>query len=90
MPDDFDSINDVDFKKTPYVPLPRVRPKFRANAERMGHTVIWLVDDQNRNLHTEPVCSVPTGGGVGHKWFVEWLEKQECPIIMPGLLEYPK
>lgn len=77
--------DDVDFKK-PSTTLPSVRPRFKAGQERMGHTVIWLVDEKDRVLHTEPACSVPTGGGVGHKWFVEWLEKQECPIMMPGLL----
>jgi hypothetical protein len=56
----------------------------------MGWTRIWLVDEHNRSLHTEPVCTVPTGGSVNHKWFAEWLEKQECPIIMPGFPEEPK
>jgi hypothetical protein len=64
-------------------PLPRVRPRFKMGAERMGWVAIWLVDDQNRSLHTEPVCSIPVGD-VGHRWFAEWLEQQECPVMMPG------
>jgi hypothetical protein len=72
---------EIDAK--PYKPLPRVRPHFKAGVEQSGYTRVWLVDDQGRVLHTEPVCSVPTAS-IGHKWFVEWLEQQPCPVIMPG------
>jgi len=52
--------------------------------ELMGATAIYVADEQNRILHTEPVCTVY------EKWhpaFVEWLLKQSYPIELPARLD---
>ncbi len=51
-----------------------------------GWVDIWAVDEHGCLLHSEPICIVPPKW---HAWFLDWIEKQKCPIEFPPLLWHP-
>lgn len=76
MPDDVQPLSAVE----------RVAPRLRAGRERMGWIPVLAVDEHGCLLHTEPVCLVPAKW---HPWFIEWLERQDVPVLYPTLLYHP-
>ena len=59
---------------------------FAAVSERDGWTNFYIVDEHGCGLHTEVVCTVPTGHG--HKWFANWLQGQKTSVSWPSLLTH--
>lgn len=54
--------------------LPLVKAKLHSTPGRLGFAAYWIVDEQGRQLHTEPVCLVPEHY---HEWFKQRLADME-------------
>lgn len=56
----------------------------RLSETRNGWVSVWAVDECNRHLHTEPVCTIPVG--YGHMWFADYLNGREFEVNMVPLM----
>lgn len=57
----------------------------RVSIEKDGWVSVWAVDECGRSLHTEPVCTIPTG--YGHRWFADYLAGKEFEVGMVPLMD---
>ena len=57
----------------------------KVSEERNGWVSVWAVDECNRLLHTEPVCTIPVG--YGHKWFADYLADKQFEVGMVPLID---
>jgi hypothetical protein len=57
---------------------PIVKAKLKKGTSKLGWTCYWLVDEKDRLLNTEPVCSVPDNY---HPWFEKHLELVETEYL---------
>jgi len=55
-----------------------ITPKVALGQPSLGQRPVWLVDDQGRLVHTEPLCVVSEKY---HSWFFSWLEEQTLPKV---------